>query len=293
MIHRAFLALSVGAILIGSDPALAALFVGKDAAPMVVIPEGSFPRGNSPGQGDADEQPQRSIHLSAFYIDRFEVTNRRYQAFLKAMNHRIPEHCCDFSYNVWKGTEFPAVLADHPVVNVDWFDAEAYCKWAGKRLPTEAEWEKAAKGSEGRVFPWGNTWGRTRVNSAPYWAGKDFATAEDAKAWWGDAGAEVIGKKGFQGMLTLPVTALEQGATPTGLMHMAGNVWEWVADWYDGSYYTVSPDGNPKGPEGGEYKVTRGGSWLNHQHLLRTTARDGARPSMRNHGTGFRCAQDP
>jgi formylglycine-generating enzyme required for sulfatase activity len=290
---RCTLALSGLFLLCRAGLVFATEFVGKDGGPMVLIAEGPFPRGSAAGDGDADERPQRSIHLSAFYIDRFEVTNVRYQAFLKATSHRTPEHCCDFSYNVWKGAEFPATLADHPVVNVDWFDSEAYCRWAGKRLPTEAEWEKAARGAEARLYPWGAAWDRLRVNGASYWAGKDFATAEDAKAWWGGDGAEVIEKKGFQGMLTLPVKALEQGATPTGLAHMAGNVWEWVADWYDQAYYATSPDRNPQGPESGEYKVTRGGSWLNHHHLLRTAARDGARPSMRNHGTGFRCAKDP
>lgn len=266
---------------------------GADDMPMVLISEGSFLRGSPSGQGDPDEQPQRVIHLNAFYLDRYEVTNRRYQAFLKATKHRTPEHCCDPSYNLWTGAEIDPALLDHPAVNVDWFDAAAYCAWAGKRLPTEAEWEKAARGPEGRVYPWGNTWDRTRANGVTYWAGQDFATQEEAKTWWNEAGAEVVTNKGRHGILTLPVTALESGATPNGLMHMAGNVWEWTADWYDANYYAVSPAQNPKGPESGEYKVLRGGAWLNHRHLLRTAARDGSRPSMRNHGTGFRCAKDP
>lgn len=267
------------------------MFVGRDGAPMVLIPEGPFLRGSPPGQGDPDEQPQRMIHLDAFYLDRYEITNRHYQAFLKATNHRAPEHCCDPSYNLWTSREIATELLDHPVVNVDWFDADAYCRWAGKRLPTEAEWEKAARGTEARLYPWGSQWDPTRANGVAYWAGRDFATADEAKIWWGEAGAELL-KKGVQGILTLPVTALEAGATPTGLMHLAGNVWEWVADWYDPQYYAASPDQNPKGPEAGEYKVLRGGSWLNHRHLLRTTARDASRPTMRNHGTGFRCAAD-
>lgn len=276
----------------GLASARAAEVAGADGAPMVLIPEGPFLRGSPPGQGDPDEQPQRTIQLGAFYLDQYEVTNRRYQTFLKATNHRVPEHCCDPSYNLWKGTEIAASLLEHPVVNVDWLDARAYCKWAGKRLSTEAEWEKAARGPEGRVFPWGNQQDRMRANGASYWSGTDFASPEEAKAWWAENGAEVIATKGVQGILTLPVTALEQGATPTGLMHLAGNVWEWVSDWYDPKYYETSLDKNPKGPDGGEYKVLRGGAWLNHRHLLRTTARDGSRPTMRNHGTGFRCAAD-
>lgn len=283
------LALSVAAVA----PTGAGARAETEPAPMVLIPEGSFLRGSPEGQGDADEHPQRSIHLEAFYLDRFEVTNRRHQAFLKATGHRAPEHCCDPNYNLWKGTEIDSSLLEHPVVNVDWDDAQAYCRWAGKRLPTEAEWEKAAKGGKGRIFPWGSTWDRTRANAAAYWAGQDFATPEEAKAWWAGAGGDLIAKKGIHGMLTLPVTALEYGATPSGqLMHMAGNVWEWVGDWYSPTSYAESPERNPRGPETGEYKVLRGGSWLNHQYLLRNSVRDGSRPAMRNHGTGFRCAQD-
>ncbi len=276
------------------SPAQAAEVTGKDGGPMVLIAEGPFLRGSPEGQGDADEHPQRTIILSSFYIDRYEVTNRRYQTFLKAAGHRVPEHCCDPSYNLWKGTEIDAKLLDHPVVNVDWHDALAYCIWAGKRLPTEAEWEKAARGADGREYPWGNQHDRMRANGVSYWSGTDFGSPEEAKAWFaGENGSGVIATKGVQGILTVPVTELEKGATPTGLMHMAGNVWEWTADWYDPKFYENMEERNPKGPEGGEFKVHRGGSWLNHRGLLRNAVRDGSRPSMKNHGTGLRCAKSP
>jgi formylglycine-generating enzyme required for sulfatase activity len=276
------------------SPARAAEITGNDGAPMVLIEAGPFLRGSPESQGDADEHPQRPIMLSAFYIDRYEVTNRRYQAFLKATGHRVPEHCCNPSYNLWQGRSIAERLLDHPVVNVDWHDATAYCAWAGKRLPTEAEWEKAARGTDGWEYPWGNEHDRMRANGISYWAGTDFGTPEEAKAWWeGEHGQTVLAIKGTQGILTLPVTELERGATPTGLMHMAGNVWEWTADWYDPTYYEKAEARDPKGPEGGEFKVHRGGSWLNHRGLLRSAARDGSRPSMRNHGIGFRCAKTP
>ena len=276
------------------SPVQAAEFAGQDGAPMVLIAEGPFLRGSAEGQGDPDERPQRTITLSAFYMDRYEVTNRRYQAFLQATNHRVPEHCCDSSYNLWKGTEIARKLLDHPVVNVDWHDAAAYCAWAGKRLPTEAEWEKAARGIDAREYPWGNQLDRMRANGVSYWSGTDFGSPEEAKAWWGsENGSAVVVAKGVQGILTVPVTELEKGATPTGLMHMAGNVWEWTADWYDPKAYENLEERNPKGPGDGEFKIHRGGSWLNHRGLLRSAVRDGSRPAMRNHGTGFRCAKNP
>jgi formylglycine-generating enzyme required for sulfatase activity len=277
-----------------SSPAWATEIIGQDGAPMVLIEAGPFLRGSPEGQGDADEHTQRTITLSAFYIDRYEVTNRQYQAFLKATGHRIPEHCCNPAYNLWQGTSIDERLLDHPVVNVDWYDAVAYCTWAGKRLPTEAEWEKAARGTNGREYPWGNEQDRMRANGISYWAGTDIDSPEEAKAWLdSEQGQTVLAIKGIQGILTLPVTALERGATPTGLMHMAGNVWEWTADWYDPTYYEKAEAHDPKGPVAGEFKVHRGGSWLNHRGLLRSAARDGSRPTMRNHGIGFRCAKTP
>ena len=276
------------------SPVQAAEFTGKDGAPLVLIAEGPFLRGNQESQGDADEHPQRTITLSAFHIDKYEVTNRRYRTFLKATGHRLPEHCCDPSLNLWKGTGIAENLLDHPVVNVDWHDAVAYCAWAGKRLPTEAEWEKAARGSDGREYPWGNQHDRMRANGVSYWSGTDFGSPEEARAWWdSENGAGVIATRGVQRILTLPVTELEKGATPDGLMHMAGNVWEWTADWYDPKAYESMEERDPKGPEGGEFKVHRGGSWLNHRGLLRSAVRDGSRPTMRNHGTGFRCVKTP
>jgi formylglycine-generating enzyme required for sulfatase activity len=283
-------------LLTSGAPAISspAEFTSKDGAAMVLIQEGPFLRGSAEGQGDADEHPQRTITLSAFHIDKYEVTNRRYQAFLRATQHRTPEHCCDPSYNLWRGTDIAPKLLDHPVVNVDWHDAVAYCTWEGKRLPTEAEWEKAARGIEGREYPWGNQHDRMRANGVSYWSGTDFGSPEEARAWWGsENGSGVIATKGVQGILTVPVTELEKGATPTSLMHMAGNVWEWTADWYDPKSYENVEERNPKGPEGGEFKVHRGGSWLNYRGLLRSAVRDGSRPTMRNHGTGFRCAKNP
>lgn len=259
---------------------------------MVTIMAGTFLRGSLPGDGDPDEEPQRVLYLDGFRLDRQEVTNRRYRAFLQATGHRTPEHCCDPSYNLWDGYEIDASRLDHPVVNVDWHDAEAFCRWDGKRLPREAEWERAARGTHGRRFPWSDLWDRTRANGASYWANQDLLTVEAAKAWWAEEGAALLNQEEAHGLATLPEQALPLGATPEGLVHLAGNVWEWVADWYDPAYYAVAPERNPPGPASGEYKVLRGGSWLNHQAFLRGAVRDGSRPTMRNHGTGFRCAQD-
>ncbi len=131
---------------------------GKDRAPMVEIPSGSFPMGVPQGDRDGgrDEYPRHEVFLDTFLIDQFEVTNARYIEFVKSTGHRVPQNPTNPTRNLWQGDSITESVADRPVINVDWFDADAYCKWAGKRLPTEAEWEKAAKGTSDRRF-WGKT----------------------------------------------------------------------------------------------------------------------------------------
>ena len=147
------------------------------------------------------------------------MTNGRYLEFVKATGHRVPQNSKNPTRNLWQGDAIPDSLTDRPVINVDWFDAEAYCTWAGKRLPTEAEWEKAAKGTADRRFPWGNVEPTVKhLNFNQQW----------------------IGEKTL-----MPVGSYEAGKSPFGAYDMAGNVWEWVNDWYDG-YYEKSPAKNPK-----------------------------------------------
>ncbi|TLY24344.1 MAG: formylglycine-generating enzyme family protein [Nitrospirae bacterium] len=132
--------------------------MGKDGAPMVEVPAGSFPMGVPQGDrdGGGDEYPRHDVFVDTFFIDKFEVTNGRYLEFVRASGHRVPQNSKNPTRNLWQGDAISDSLSDRPVINVDWFDAESYCAWAGKRLPTEAEWEKAAKGTADRRFPWGN-----------------------------------------------------------------------------------------------------------------------------------------
>ena len=241
---------------------------GKDGAPMVLIPGGPFPMGVPPGDRDGgrDEYPRHEVTLDSFYIDKFEVTNGRYIEFVRATSHRTPQHPQDASRNLWQKNMMPASVADRPVINVDWYDAEAYCKWAGKRLPTEAEWEKAARGGDDRRFPWGNV--------------EPTAKHLNYNQRW-------IGEKTL-----MPVGSYELGKSPYGVYDMAGNVWEWVNDWYDDRYYEKSPAKNPPGPETGSHKVLRSSGWQVETPLVRIFTRVKSDPLIRNESTGFRCAMN-
>jgi formylglycine-generating enzyme required for sulfatase activity len=263
---------------------------------MVQVPAGEFFMGSPAGtDGLPDEQPQRRVYLSGFLIDRHEVTNEAYLKFVTATGHRIPENATPSS-TLWSDKTPMAGIERHPVVNVSWDDAVAYCRWVGKRLPTEAEWEKAARGTDERRYPWGNDWDITRGNSASYWAGRtiEFSSGADWEAFWVKGeGARLAKEKGIKGeVLTMPVGSFPQSLSPYGLHDMAGNVAEWVQDWYDPNYYRSAPLSNPSGPERGAIKSMRGGSWLKPALSLRTTDRDWGTIDSRPSGTGFRCAKD-
>jgi formylglycine-generating enzyme required for sulfatase activity len=228
--------------------------VGTDGAPAVLIPAGAFI------MGDDENSPRREIFLDAFYLDKYEVTVARYAKFLKATgNVRPPDE--------WETADVQSG-AELPVVGIDWRDAESYCRWAGKRLPTEAEWEKAARGTDERKYPWGN----------------DAPTAEHAR--FGKPYENPVYRDGVA-----QVGKHSKGMSPAGIYDLAGNVWEWVADWYAESFPRADVR-NPKGPNAGSGKVMRGGGWYDPPERLTTTKRMYASPDQRDDSVGFRCASD-
>ncbi len=232
-----------------------------DPVPMVMIPAGEFLMGSPEGKGRADERPQLAVYLDTFLIDQVEVTNERYMAFVKSTGHRAPPN----PYGT--GTLASLTGIEHlPVVQTTWYDAKAYCMWAKKRLPTEAEWEKAARGTDGRLYPWGNQPPTaTRANFDREW--------EDEKTLH-------------------PVGSLPGGDSPYGVKDMAGNAREWVSDWYDAEYYRDAPERNPQGPDKkGVVRSIRGGSWHSPASDITTTARGRGGFALQTHGTGFRCAR--
>ena len=235
--------------------ALLAAHLGKDGAPMVLVPAGEFPMGSE--QGDDDEQPVHRVFLDSFYLDTFEVTNGRFAKFVAAIQSEPPWGFAD--------TETPVLHAERPVRWVNWLEATGYCLWAGKRLPTEAEWEKAARGTEGRLYPWGH--------EPPTPAHAVFGLKE---------GTETVS----------PIGNRDKGTSPYGVHDLAGNLYEWVADWYDEGFYTPLPTLNPRGPIEGTAKVQRGGSYINGPYRLRSAFRTKGDPTEHDPHVGFRCAQD-
>jgi formylglycine-generating enzyme required for sulfatase activity len=227
-----------------------------DGAVMVYVPAGEFLMGSADDDPDAadDEKPQHTVYLDAFWIDRTEVTNAQYRQCVEAGGCYEPECWDDDDYNA----------PDQPVVCVKWHDAQAYAEWVGGRLPTEAEWEKAARGTDGRIYPWGN--------SAP----------DCYKANYAGCAAH-----------PLSVGSHPDGASPYGALDMAGNVREWVADWYDKDYYSRSVFSNPNGPDFGSFRVRRGGSFLDYQRNVRCAFREGGYPINWHWIFGFRVVVAP
>ncbi len=223
----------------------------KDGSELIMIPAGEFLMGSN----DYDnEKPSHRVYLNAYYIGKYEVTNEQFARFVNETGYNAGGSWKEY-YN--SGT------ADHPVVCVSWNDAVAYCDWANLRLPTEAEWEKAARGTDGRKYPWGNEWDVERCN-------------------WSE-GPELSGMANiYSGRGTLPVGSFSSGESPYGCLDMAGNVWEWCSDWYGENYYSQSPSSNPVGPGSGEYRILRGGSWsADNPDYLRCANRGGGYPDLR------------
>ena len=232
---------------------------GKDGAPMVLVPAGEFIMGSD--KGDEDEAPIHRVYLDAFYLDKFEVTNGRFAKYVEAVQSEPPWGFAD--------KDTPLVQADRPVRWVSWMDATGYCLWAGKRLPTEAEWEKAARGTDGRIYPWGN----------------DPPTPAHAVFGLKEGGAETVS----------PVGNRDKGKSPYAVHDLAGNLYEWVMDWYDEEFYSnfaKNPAINPRGPSEGTAKAQRGGSYINNPYRLRSSFRTKGNPTEQDPNVGFRCAQD-
>lgn len=242
------------------------LVKGKDGMPMVLIPGGPFTMGSNDGL--PNERPEHQVTLDPYLIDQYEVTMSAYQKFLEGAKYDSP--------STWDD-EAAMTVGDRPAIGMNWEGAVAYCKWAGKRLPTEAEWEKAARGTDGRRFPWGQM--QPFVDIANYNRG----------VWVSEAVTLVPVGAGLEGM-SVRHGLKEGGKSPYGLSHMAGNAAEWVADWYDREYYPKSSDKNPTGPTTGEKKVIRGGSWADLPAAIRVTARFSAEPEFQDRTVGFRCA---
>ncbi|MBM4054021.1 MAG: formylglycine-generating enzyme family protein [Planctomycetes bacterium] len=281
---------------------------------MIFIPEGKFLMGSTKADIEKlleldksietyrlnNEMPQREVFLNAYYIDKYPVTNAAFSQFIESNGYKDKRYWSEAGWqyvldtNLLESDDIDNILSgdkDCPVVNVSWYEAEAFAHWSGKRLPTEAEWEKAARGTDGRIYPWGNEFDKTRLNCA------------EAK----------IEK-------STPVMQYPQGQSVYGCFDMAGNVWEWTAAWYDSQYYLIAPDKNPQGPDVPEEKpysgrpeevgvsiyelksslskilteckVIRGGSWNGSGIVhIRCANRDYDEPSFKSDIIGFRCAK--
>jgi eukaryotic-like serine/threonine-protein kinase len=241
-----------------------------DGMLMLYVPAGSFTMGTTIDQATtecqdckpslvSDEQPPHSVNLDAFWMDKTDVTNAMYALCVKAGVCQAPVLTSSATRSSYYGN---TQYADYPVIYMSWTDANAYCGWAGARLPTEAEWEKAALGTDGRIYPWGN--------------GRPDKSLLNYNSQIGDTSA---------------VGSYPSGASPYGLLDMAGNVWQWVNDWYDANYYASSPVSNPQGPASGDGRVLRGGAWNVNGYLVLPAYRSVFGPTNALNYFGFRCSR--
>lgn len=265
-------------------PELGSTMIGEDNMTLVFVPSSEFIMGSSGGH---DTEPIHQVYLDAYWIDQTEITNSMYRKCVEANRCTPPSKISSHTNGNYYGND---EFDDYPVIYVSWHDADNYCSYVQRRLPTEAEWEKAARGTNGNIYPWGNTFDGTKLNSCDsncefVWANRGF----------NDNYADVA-----------PVGSYPAGVSNYGVLDMAGNVWEWVNDWYDVNYYQNSPSSNPQGPNSGRYKVLRGGSWYDFNLFVSTTFRghtsyilanyvnfayrDGYSPSDTDKYIGFRCA---
>jgi len=270
--HLTILFLIMVSVTILAEESKAITAVPED---MVLINAGGFTRGvdNTNGDNFSDEAPAKMIYLSSYYLDKYEVSNAKYTEFIIATDHPAPAYWDHRKLN----------QPNQPVTGVNWFDANTYCHWANKRLPSEAEWEKAARGPAGSIYPWGNK--------------LEYSKANFAK-----------GKSG-QKYITDSVDAHADGTSYYGVYNMSGNVFEWVQDWYSSNYYSTDETRNPIGPKSQskksietikakteadlKKKVIRGGSWFAPAQSITTTHRFWNDPINNSYGVGlgFRCAQ--
>ena len=230
--------------------------MGADGMTLLYVPEGEFTMGS---ESYDDEKPIHTVYLDAYWIDETEVTNKQYAGCVSSGGCTPPSSNSSYTRTGYYGsTEFD----NYPVIFVTWDQAQAYCEWAGRRLPTEAEWEKAARRTDGNTYPWGET-----------------APSKNLLNFNGNVGD------------TTAVGKYPDGASPYGALDMAGNVWEWVNDPYDATYYQSSPASNPTGPDSGEFRVLRGGSWYYGDSNVRSANRDWYSPAVTVINGGFRCAR--
>ncbi|MGQ0504122.1 MAG: formylglycine-generating enzyme family protein [Myxococcaceae bacterium] len=237
---------------------------------MISIPAGEFLRGSPEDFGMPEEHPARTIYVSAFEIDALPVTWADFERFIGAGGYRDPALWDEEGWELkleqprfhsepeWAHVTGPT----QPVCGVSFYEAQAYARWQEKRLPTEAEWEKAARGTDGRVYPWGNEWSNDRCS----FRGGPVRAAPS------------VGSYPF-------------GASPYGVLDMCGGLWEWCSDWFDTGYYELAPERDPQGPSQGLMKVARGGAWHAVPLLNRTANRNAWKPAARFSNVGFRCVR--